>query len=162
MEQHPAETTAPPADQPPLGPYLVGWKEYLALPEWNIPRIKAKIDTGARTSALDVVSYEFRPGEEGLQAELRLALDPKHPEKLTVVQSPVLRLVVVSNSGGMREERPLVETTLQLGPVTKRIRLTITNRAAMRFRMILGRKALEGDFVVDVSRKYLLRSSSSV
>ena len=65
--------------------------------------------------------------------------------------------VVVSNSSGMREQRPLVETTLRLGPVTKRVRLTITNRAGMRFPMLLGREALAGCFLVDVSPKYLLK-----
>ena len=54
--------------------------------------------------------------------------------------------------------RPLIETALRLGPVCKRVLLTVTNRAGMRFPMILGRKALEGDFVVDVSQKYLLRA----
>jgi len=136
---------------------LVGWKEYLALPELGVKRIKVKIDTGARTSALDVVSYELRPVDAGLVADLRLALDRKHPDRLTVVQVPVLRTIVVSNSSGIREQRPLIETSIRLGPVTKRVRLSITNRAGMRFRMILGRKALEGDFVVDVSRKYVLR-----
>jgi hypothetical protein len=67
-------------------------------------------------------------------------------------------MVTVRNSGGVSEDRPLVETDLRLGPVTKRVLVTITNRAPMRFRMILGRKALEGDFVVDVSRKYLWKS----
>jgi hypothetical protein len=64
--------------------------------------------------------------------------------------------LVVSNSSGMREQRPLIETTLRIGPVTKRVRLTVTNRSCMRFGMILGRKALEGDFTVDVARKYVL------
>jgi hypothetical protein len=73
----------------------------------------------------------------------------------------VLGTVVVANSSGMRELRPLIEANLQVGPVTKRVRLTVTNRAGMRFPMILGRKALEGDFVVDVSRKYLLKKSPS-
>jgi hypothetical protein len=68
-------------------------------------------------------------------------------------------MLVVRNSNGMSEQRPLLETRMQLGPVCKAIRLTVTNRAGMRFRMILGRKALAGDFVVDVSRKYLLRKS---
>jgi ribosomal protein S6--L-glutamate ligase len=72
----------------------------------------------------------------------------------------VLRTVVVSNSGGMREERPLIEAAVRLGPVHKRIHLTVTNRARMRFRMILGRQALAGSFIVDVSRKYLLRGGS--
>ena len=112
-----------------------------------------------RTSVLDVESYDLHeePGR-GVVAELRLALDRRHPRCLTVVTVPVQRLVVVSNSGGNREQRPLIETTLQLGPVRKRITLTVTNRAGMRFRMLLGRKALEGDFLVDVHQKYVLRS----
>jgi hypothetical protein len=142
----------------PRRPVLVGWKEYVALPDWGLRRVKAKIDTGARTSALDAAGYELRRTEsDGLVAELRLALRRKHPEQLTVVHVPVLRMVVVRNSMGVCEQRPLIETTLRLGPVTKRIRLTVTNRAGMCFRMILGRKALEGDFLVDVSQKYLLR-----
>jgi hypothetical protein len=139
-------------------PLVIGWKEYVQFLDWGIRSVKVKIDTGARTSALDVVSYELHESDsQGLVAELRLALDHRHPQRLTVVQAPVLRMVVVSKSSAMREQRPLIETTIRLGPVAKRVRLTITNRSGMRFRMILGRKALEGDFMVDVSKKYLLR-----
>ena len=139
-------------------PLTIGWKEYVDFPEWGLRRIKVKVDTGARTSALDVVSYDlWESAGFGLRARLRLALSRKHPGRLTTVQADVLRMVVVSNSNGMREQRPLIETTVRLGPVVKRIRLTVTNRAGMRFRMILGREALRDDFVVDVSKKYLLR-----
>src|SRR5262249_9745825 len=152
---------APEATGPPsrTGPVLIGWREYVAFPEWNIRRLKVKVDTGARTSALDVTSYELRPadGPGPPLAVLRLALDRKHPAKLKVIECPVLKMVAVRNSGGLREQRPVVETALRLGPVLKRVRLTITNRAGMRFRMILGRKALEHDFLVDVSKQYLLR-----
>jgi hypothetical protein len=140
------------------GPLTVGWKEHVELPEWNIPRLKAKIDTGARTSVLDVAHYELRAAPDGaVVAELCLAVGPRRSGRTVRVEAPVLGTVTVRNSGGACEERPLVETTLRLGPVTKRIRLTVTRRSAMRFRMLLGRKALEGDFVVDVSRKYLCR-----
>jgi hypothetical protein len=136
---------------------LIGWKEYVSFPEWGNRRVKAKIDTGARTSALDVVSYELRKVDgQGLMAELRLALHRKRRDGMVVVQAPVLRMIAVRNSNGVREQRPLIETSIRLGPVTKRVRLTVTNRAGMVFRMILGRKALEGSFVVDVSRKYVL------
>lgn len=140
------------------GPVVIGWKEYVQLPDLGVKQIKVKIDTGARTSALDVQSYELRdvPGS-GLVAVLRLALDSRHPRRLTVVTAPVLQLVVVRNSGGVPEQRPLIETTLQIGPVRKRIALTVTHRTGMRFRMLLGRKALEGDFLVDVQQKYLMR-----
>lgn len=141
-------------------PLTIGWKEYVGFPEWGIRRLKVKVDTGARTSALGVVSYELRQVQgQGLVAELRLAPSRRRPERLRTVVVPVLGTVVVANSSGMRELRPLVEANLQVGPVTKRVRLTVTNRAGMRFPMILGRKALEGDFVVDVSRKYLLKKT---
>jgi hypothetical protein len=139
-------------------PLIIGWREYVGLPDWGIRRIKVKVDTGARTSALDVAGYELRHvAGQGLVAELRLLLDRKNRSNSKVVQWPVLEMVAVRNSSGLREQRPLVETTLRLGPVVKRVRLTITNRSSMRFRMILGRKALENDFIVDVSKQYLLR-----
>jgi hypothetical protein len=140
------------------GPLPIGWKEYVALPDWGVRRLKAKVDTGARTSALDVARYELRAIEgQGLMAELCLVVGSRRAPRLLTVTVPVLRMAVVRNSGGVSEERPVVETTLRLGPRSKRIQLTVTSRAAMRFRMLLGRKALEGDFVVDVSRKYVQR-----
>jgi hypothetical protein len=149
-----------PDDAPDGGPHrpvLIGWKEYADLPEWNLRRVKLKVDTGARTSVLDVTSYEMLDVDGRLVARLRLPASRKHPERLAVIEAPVLRTVVVRNSGGMSELRPLLETTIRLGPVLKRIRLTVTNRTGMRFRMLLGRLALAEDFVVDVSRKYLLK-----
>jgi hypothetical protein len=140
-------------------PLTLGWKEFIDFPEWGIRRVKAKIDTGARTSALDVASYELRrSADQSLVAELRVACDRKRPGQVTTVHVPVLGMVVVSNSSGTREQRPLVETTIRLGPVSKRVKLTVTNRAGMRFAMILGRTALKGDFVVDVGQAYLLRA----
>ncbi len=145
-------------DESPARPLVIGWKEYATFPEWGNCRVKVKIDTGARTSALDAVRCDLRETEDGRTiATLQLALNPKHPERIVTVETPVLRTVVVSNSNGMRELRPVIATELRLGPVTKRVPLTVTNRAGMLFRMILGRKALEGDFIVDVSRKYVLR-----
>jgi hypothetical protein len=145
----------------PQGLLSIGWKEYVDFPDWGIRRVKVKVDTGARTSALDVLSYDLRQTDGGVVADLRLALSRKHPERVTLVSAPVLKTVVVSSSTGIREERPLIETVIRLGPVTKRIHVTITNRSRMLFRMILGRKALHGDFVVDVSKKFLLRAVQS-
>jgi len=138
-------------------PVLIGWKEYVALPEWGIRRLKAKIDTGARTSAVDAETYEIHETPAGLVARLRLRLSHRHPERVLVVEAPVLRMVCVRNTSGRRERRPLVATSLCLGSVTRRIELTVAGRSSMRFRLILGRKALESSFVVDVSRKYLCK-----
>jgi hypothetical protein len=146
-----------PQPSPVPAPLPIGWKERLDFPEWGLKRVRVKIDTGARTSALGVAACEIVeiPGR-GKVARLRLVLNRRRPGRVRVVETPVLDTVVVSNSAGAREERPLVEAEVRIGPVRKRIRLTITNRAAMRFPMILGREALAGDFIVDVSRQNLL------
>lgn len=140
-------------------PLRIGWKEYLDLPELGVFRLKAKVDTGARTSALHVdflKVVETLP--DGTQiAEVEIDVDRRRPGRRVTARVKILGHLRVTDSGGHPEVRPFVETDLVLGPVRKRIRFTLTNRSGMLFRMILGRKALEGDFVVDASRKYLLR-----
>lgn len=148
---------SPPLDRT-QAPVLVGWKEYLDLPDLTIRGLKAKVDTGARSSALhvdEIVVLSEEPDGSG-ELLLRLAPDRRHPERRQEVRAHQIARIPVVDSGGHREIRPLIETTLVLGPVTKRIRLTLTDRSSMLFRMILGRKSLEGSFLVDVGRKYLL------
>jgi hypothetical protein len=143
----------------PARPVVLGWKEYLALPELGIGRLKAKIDTGARTSTLHVAALRFLAEHLDGTADLEISLpfDRRHPERILNAPALMLRRVTVTDSGGHREIRPLIATELVLGPVRKRIFLTLTDRSGMLFRMILGRTALAGDFLVDVSGKYLLR-----
>ncbi len=150
-------TEKPEARSPAGPPFVIGWKEYVDFPDWGLRRVKAKIDTGARTSCVHVESWAVHQRPEGLVAELRLALNRRHPEQLTVVYTPILRMVAVTDSGGHEELRPMVATAIRLGPVVKQVLLTVTNRKAMLFRMLLGRKALEDDFVVDVKRKYVMK-----
>ncbi|HEV7786188.1 MAG TPA: RimK/LysX family protein [Thermoanaerobaculia bacterium] len=149
---------APPESGP--SPVLVGWKEYLDLPELGVRRLKAKLDTGARTSALHVdameVSAELPDGSATVT--FSAALDRRRPERRIEAQARMLRRIRVIDSGGHPEIRPLISTELVLGPVRKRILLTLTDRSGMLFHMILGRKALEGDFVVDPARMFLLRA----
>src|SRR5262245_24248443 len=130
----------------PSPPPVLGWTERISFPDWDLRRVRAKIDTGARTSALGAVYYEVRdvPGK-GRVADLVLALDRKAPERQVHLSVPVLRMVVVRNSSGQREQRPLVETRVRLGSLTKAILLTVTNRCQMRFAVLLGRQALAGD-----------------
>lgn len=136
---------------------VIGWKERVDFVDWGIRRVKAKIDTGARTSALGVESYWLCDEGGTLVAELRLALFRKYPERKVVVRVPVLKMVRVCNTGGQREERPLVEARISVGGIVKPVLFTLTRRDSMICPMILGRSALNGDFLVDVSRKYLLR-----
>lgn len=158
------EPSAHPQDaaSPSRTPLRIGWKEYLQFTEWDLRRIRVKIDTGARTSALDVVRYELiETAGGGLMATLLLALDRRHPGHFTRIHTPVLKMATVRNTGGIPEERPVVETAVRIGPIHKRIRITITNRSSMRYRMILGREALADDFLIDVSRKYLLKNRAN-
>ncbi len=137
----------------------VGWKEYLALPELGISRLKAKVDTGARTSTLHVDSLEvLEVLPDGMEmVELVVSPDRRRPDVCVRARARILKRMRVVDSGGHPEVRPVIETELVLGLVRKRILLTLTNRSGMLFRMILGRKALEGDFCVDVASKYLFR-----
>lgn len=140
----------------------LGWKEYLDLPELGIQRLKAKIDTGARTSSLHVSSHrviqQYDDGTADLEIQVPLTRTGT-PEVTARVRQ--LDRIKVTDSGGHPEIRPVIETAVRIGPVTKSIRLTLTDRTGMLFRMLLGRKALEGDFLVDVSKKYLLDGEPS-
>jgi hypothetical protein len=139
-------------------PLVIGWKERLDLPAWGLKRVRVKVDTGACTSAVGAVRCDLAPAKGGgLVARLHLALNRRKPERLTVVDAPVVKMAVVSSSNGEREERPVVETEIRLGAVSKRIRLTVTRRDCMRFPMLLGREALAGSFLVDPARTYLMR-----
>jgi len=151
-----------PLDHAPSSPedaslHRIGWKEYVDLPELGIHRLKAKVDTGARTSTLHVSALEeLEPRGDGLSwVEIRVPLD-RHGTRVAVARVRRTGQTRVTDSGGHAEMRPIIETEVVLGPVRKRIPLTLTDRRGMLFRMLLGRKCLEGDFVVDVGRKYLL------
>lgn len=134
---------------------LVGWKERIDFPEWGLRRVRAKIDTGARTSALHAERYSIEETPTGPVVRLWLDLSPGKVEGREVCL-PVVRRTTVRSSNAARERRPVVVVLVRLGHVTERIEMTLTNRARMRFRVILGRGALAGRFHIDPSRAYLL------
>jgi hypothetical protein len=132
----------------------LGWREWLALPELGIDIIKAKVDTGARTSALH--AFFIDPYRKAGRDRLRFGVHTHQKDRETAVicTADLLDQREVSDSGGHREQRFVIETELQIGGLHKRIELTLTNRDNMLFRMLLGRTALQGDFLVDVSLSY--------
>jgi hypothetical protein len=139
-------------------PVVIGWKERANFPDWGVRRVRIKIDTGARTSALGVDFYTLADdGSLGPVVELTITFDRKRPDRQTTIRTPLLGQAVVCNSSGMKEQRPVIETTVCLGPVTKVVRFTIANRARMRFPVILGRRALASDFLVDVEQSFTQR-----
>jgi hypothetical protein len=134
---------------------LIGWKEWLSLPMLNIPAIKAKIDTGARTSALHTFSIEDFT-TQGRQM-VRFGIHPlqKRRDVELFCQAPVVDYRRVKDSGGHVERRYVIETPALLGNVRWPIQITLTNRDAMLFRMLLGRTALAQRFVIDPFRSYV-------
>jgi predicted deacylase len=136
-----------------------GWVEHVTLPDLAIPRLKAKLDTGARTSALHVV--RMRTVDTAGGPLRRPILDITVPgggrgRKPHRVRAAVRGYVVVRDTSGRMERRPVIETALRLGPMKKRIAVTLTNRGDMLFPMLIGRTALGAGVVVDPTRRYLL------
>jgi hypothetical protein len=139
----------------PSAQVLIGWKEYVEFPDWNIRKVRAKVDTGARTSALDTQRYELRRMADGsLHATLLLRVRSAR-SRPRVIDVPVLGFVEVRSSNGAHEKRPLIETSLSLGGVLKRVRFTLASRTTMRFRVLLGRTALAPEFLIDVRQQYV-------
>lgn len=133
----------------------VGWREWLDLPDLGGCAIKAKLDTGARTSALHT-SFIEKYEEDGI-AMVRFGIRPyrKNEEYELECRAPIVDERVVVNSGGAKENRIVIETLVKLGDNCWPVEITLTSRDQMKFRMLLGRTALAGKYVVDPSLSYI-------
>jgi hypothetical protein len=133
---------------------VIGWREWLALPDLGIPAIKAKIDTGARSSALHSHFIE-RFAAEGRQ-KVRFGVSPlaKSREPSFVCEAELLDYRSVKDSGGHSEKRCFIRTTVDLSGHRWPIDLSLTSRRGMLFRMLLGRKAIENVFLIDPGKSY--------
>ena len=133
----------------------LGWREWVALPDLGLPAIKVKVDTGAKTSALhafytekyrvdgvDMVKFLIHPIQNNYDFQIEC-------------QSPIIDFREVIDSGGHREMRYVIETLVVIGNRRWPIELTLTNRDTMRFRMLLGRRAIEGRAMVEPGASYL-------
>lgn len=132
----------------------VGWREWGSLPELGIQSIKMKVDTGARTSCLH--AFRLEPFQRDGQEWLKIWVHPyQDNDKEHMCEAPVLEQRTVTDSGGHREVRYVIETTVCMGDDSFLAELTLTNRDTMKFRMLLGRQAMNGRFIVDPEASYL-------
>ncbi|MDX1335865.1 MAG: ATP-dependent zinc protease [Gammaproteobacteria bacterium] len=133
---------------------LVGWREWLKLPDLGVEHIKAKVDTGARTSALH--TFYLEPFKRNNQQWVKFGLHPLQGNTDLVIEceAPVKDQRIVSDSGGHKENRYVIETTAVMGDVAWPIEITLTDRDSMKFRMLLGRTALDHRFLVNPAASY--------
>jgi hypothetical protein len=139
----------------PHSKQIIGWREWVRLPDLGVESIKAKVDTGARTSSLHAFDLEefVRDGVD----QIRFLVHPEqrlsHPT--IPVELPLLARRRIRDSGGKSELRPVVETVIELLGQRWPIELTLTRRDAMGFRMLLGRQAVRRRFLVDPGSSFL-------
>jgi hypothetical protein len=134
----------------------IGWREWVAMPELGLGAIKAKVDTGARTSAIHAFSVE--PFEQDGESLVRFKVHPLQKREDIEVEcvAKVVDQRVVTDSGGHAEQRYVIEAPLRLADQHWPVEITLTNRDTMGFRMLLGRTAIRGRFVVDPARSYIV------
>ena len=135
---------------------VIGWREWVALPDLGGAVVRAKIDTGARTASLHAFGLELfeRNGKE----YARFAIHPDHrsPGPAVIVETPVLGHRTVRNPGGRSEERPIIKTKLTIGRYRLTAELNLTRRDNMGMPMLLGRHTVRRRFLVDPGRSYLI------
>ncbi len=135
----------------------IGWREWLCLPSFAIKKIKAKIDTGARTSSLH--AFDIEEFKKGKKTFVRFSIHPHQKDNLRSVhcQAELIEKRKVKDSGGKITLRPVIITKARLGSTEWDIEVTLTSRDEMGFRMLLGRQAVRGLFMINPARSFLFK-----
>lgn len=139
-------------------PTIIGFREWISLPKLALIAIKAKIDTGAKTSSLH--AFDIKVVKRGGVPFVKFKVHPiqKNQDLIVLCSSPLVDRRIVTDSGGHKELRYVINTTIQMGGMKKIIELTLTNRETMKYRMLIGREALK-QFYIDPSQSYLLKKN---
>lgn len=134
---------------------LIGWREWVCLPALGIEKIKAKVDTGARTSALH--AFSLQPFTENNMNKIRFDIHPlqHNTDHIITCVADVVDKRLVTDSGGHEEERYVIQTPITIAGQTWSIEITLTERENMLFRMLLGRSALRKHFIVNPARSFV-------
>ncbi len=133
---------------------LIGWREWCALPNLNIPAIKVKIDTGARTSALH--AFNIHATQRKGKKYVNFSVFPLQGNNKTIIhcEAPVVDERSIMSSNGHREHRYIITTEIKIAQQLWSIELSLSNRDPLKFRMLLGREALKNLAIIDPNRDY--------
>jgi hypothetical protein len=137
---------------------IIGFREWVSLPFIGLAAIKGKVDTGAKTSSLH--AFDIRLKKEGKKTFVHFKVHPiqKNGVLEVLCRAQLMDTRTITDSGGHKERRYVIKTTLIMGDVKKRIELTLTDRSSMKYRMLIGREALD-EFYIDPSQSYLTGKS---
>jgi hypothetical protein len=134
---------------------VLGWREWVQLPDWNVAHLKAKVDTGARTSSLHAFDLEWF--EQDGTPWVRFHIHPwqRSTADTVAASAEVVTTRNIRSSSGAIEHRPVVRTVITLAGIPVRAEVTLTRRDQMGFRMLIGREAIRRRFLVDPGASYL-------
>jgi hypothetical protein len=136
--------------------FVIGWREWVALPDFGVARMKCKIDTGARTSALHATAIRYFDGPDGARmVRFKVHPDQRRSRHTIEAEAPFVEKRLVKSSSGVAELRPVIRTHVELAGVCWPLEITLARRELMGFRMLLGRQAMTRRFIVDPARSYL-------
>lgn len=133
----------------------VGWREWVAFPEWGIDHLKAKVDTGAKTSSIHVENLIFFEKDNKPWVKFSILPWQKSSQDGTTIEAPVLFEREIKSSSGCLEKRPIISAMIKLSHKILKIELSLTDRDQMGIRMLLGREALNDEFYVISGKSYL-------
>jgi hypothetical protein len=134
---------------------IIGWREYVDLPDLGIETLKVKVDSGARTSALHATKIRYLENNDGRTWVSFVVTAELSPRRSIRVRAPLVEQRVVKSSMGHSSLRPVIRTNVKLGNEIWPIEITLVNRDPMGFRMLLGRQAVKSKFLVHPARSFI-------
>ena len=133
---------------------VIGWREWVGLPDFGIKAIKVKVDTGARSSSLHAFDRQLFEREGAEWVRFKIHPVQRKSNKTVEAEARVLEFRNVRSSSGVSARRPVIITNVTLLGITWPVELTLASRAEMGFRMLLGREAFRGQFLVDAGKSF--------